>query len=586
MTGSAAVRRLGVCRLADASEVGGKAASLGELLAAGFHVPDGVVLTAGVGDTAEGDRRSLLRAATDGLGTGPFAVRSSGIAEDGAEHSYAGIFESVLDVSLADVPWAVDRVLASAHTTRAVGYEHGTDGRLAVIIQRMVRSAAAGVALTADPIDGDRHCCVVSAVRGTGEPLVSGAALGDEWVVRNGAATPRRQPERALDRRSVVRVAIEAQRIAAARGVPQDIEWAIDGAGTLWILQARPMTALPPDVAWAPPARGAYSRSLRLGEWISEPVTPLFESWLLTAMEVRLHADLQRWVGQRAPLPHHVVVNGWYFYSINWLSGPALLRSLPGILYNLVRNPRRVAGLVPPTVRFSVPVFEREWREDLLPRYRAAVARAEARVETAPVTELAALIDELADLAGAYFASIAALTGAAYKMEMNLASYYRRHLAGTLGGSHLPLLAGFEPPGEPPRHAVASLDWWRTPPPRSTTAMRPAEDHDRLVEARRVAEAAASEALASSPRRLRVFRRLLADAQHLVPLREEQVRELTLPWPVMRSAVVRIGEALAARGSNRGAGPRLLPDSYRGARRHARGPAAGVRRRPWATLQS
>lgn len=55
-------------------------------------------------------------------------------------------------------------------------------------------------------------------------------------------------------------------------------------------------------------------------------------------------------------------------------------------------------------------------------------------------------------------------------------------------------------------------------------------------------------ALASSPRRLRAFRKLLADAQHLVPLREEQVGELTIAWPVMRRAVCRIGEALASRG--------------------------------------
>ena len=51
-----------------------------------------------------------------------------------------------------------------------------------------------------------------------------------------------------------------------------------------------------------------------------------------------------------------------------------------------------------------------------------------------------------------------------------------------------------------------------------------------------------------SPRRLREFRRLLAETQRLVPIREEQVSELTIAWPVMRRAVVRMGEALASRG--------------------------------------
>jgi pyruvate,water dikinase len=74
------------------------------------------------------------------------------------------------------------------------------------------------------------------------------------------------------------------------------------------------------------------------------------------------------------------------------------------------------------------------------------------------------------------------------------------------------------------------------------------DEHASLVQTRQAAEAVAVRALASSPRRLRAFRRLLADTQHLVVVREAQVRELTLAWPVMRRAVLRIGEALAARG--------------------------------------
>jgi len=534
--------------MADAAEVGGKAASLGELLAAGVRVPDGVVLTAGAADVTSDERRSLLRAGAGDLGTGAFAVRSSGIAEDGAEHSYAGIYESVLDVSADELPAATDRCLASARAARAAEYEPASDGRMAVIIQQMVAPAAAGVVLTADPINGDRRSCIVTAVRGTEDRLVSGAAIGDEWVVREDVAIARRRPEQAIDRRQAIQVASEARRIAAARGNPQDIEWAIDADGTLWILQARPMTALPPDVSWEAPARGAYSRAYRFGEWISEPVTPLFESWLLTAMEVRLHGLLREWIGQRAPHPYHVVVNGWYFYSINWIAPAAMARSLPTILWKLVRSPRRVVGVFPPLVRYSAPLYERDWREELLPRYRAAVARAEGHVETLPVTGLPALIDELADLAGDYFASIAAFAGAAYKMEMNLAQFYRRHLAGSLGGSHLPLVAGFEPPADPGRHAVASLDWWHAPVPHAATATRPPADHARLVEGRQAAERAALAALASSPRRLRAFRRLLAETQRLVPVREEHVRELTIAWPAMRRAVLRIGEALAASG--------------------------------------
>ena len=545
---SGAIRRLADVGLGDAADVGGKAASLGQLLAAGVRVPDGVVLTASVAEMAADDRRSLLLTAAEELGTDTFAVRSSGVSEDGTEHSFAGIYESVLNVSADGIPAASERVLASANAARVSQYEHVGTGRMAVIIQRMVQPVAAGVALTADPINGDRGSCVVSAVRGIGERLVSGAAMGDEWVVREQVATARRRPEHAIDRRQAIQVANEARRIAARRGAPQDIEWAIDGDGTLWILQARPMTALPPDVSWESPAPGAYTRMLRFGEWIGEPVTPLFESWLLTGMEDRMHALFRELIGQIAPRPYHVVVNGWYFYSINFISGRALLRSLPGMLVTAVRHPRHIAGIIPPTVRHAFPVVEKMWREDLQPRYRASIAEAEDRVEGLAVADLPSLIDELVRLAGEYFTSIAALSGAAYKLEMNLAQFHRRHLARSLSGSHLPLVSGFEPPADRERQAIVSLDWWHAPMPLEATPTAPAQSHDRVIEARQAAETAASEALAASPRRLRAFRRLLADAQHIVPIREEQTEELTIAWPVMRRAVLRIGEALADRG--------------------------------------
>ena len=543
---TAVVRRLRDVRISDAAEVGGKAASLGELFAAGVRVPDGVVLTADGAALTGPERRWGLADGAWELGPGPFAVRSSGISEDGVDRSFAGMYESVLDVGPDDLGAAVERCLASARAAQVTEYQSDANRRMAVIVQRMVAPRAAGVVLTADPITGDRTSNVLTAVRGLGDRLVSGAAAGDEWVVRDGEATARRQPESAIGATQAVEIARQAREIAEARGVPQDIEWAIDADGALWILQARPMTALPPQVSWAPPMPGAFTRQFRLGEWIGEPVTPLFESWLLTAMEERMHAWFFEQIGQRAPAPHHVVVNGWYFYSLNWAAPAAIIRNLPRMLWHLARHPRRVAGINPSTVRHSFPIVEREWRAEFRPRYRAAVQDAEARVEGLSVAELPGLIDELAGLAGEAFGWLGALAGAAYKMEMNLAGFYQRHLRPSLGGSHLPLVAGFGTPPGQATQAVASLDWFHptsAPPP-----ARPADAQRRLAAAREVAEQAAFAALASSPRDRSAFRRLLADAQHLVPLREEQVGELTAPWPVMRMAVVRIGHALVDRG--------------------------------------
>lgn len=298
------------------------------------------------------------------------------------------------------------------------------------------------------------------------------------------------------------------------------------------------MTALPPEVSWESPARGAFTRTLRFGEWISEPVTPLFESWLLSAMEDRFHADLLRLVGQRAPRPFHVVVNGWYFYSLNWMLPGPMLRNLPRMLGHTIREPRLMAGILPPTVRHSIAPLERIWREDVRPRYRAAVAGAEQQVESVAVDELPNLIDDLANLAGEYFVSIASFAGTAYKMEINLAGFYRRHLGKRLGGSHLPLLAGFDVPVGPDRHAVLTLDWWRAPGPPPGVADAVLPDRGRLVAERKGAEAAAFEVLADAPRKLAAFRRLLTETQRLVPIREEHCRggDRVGPAPIVRSA--------------------------------------------------
>ena len=323
----------------DIASVGGKAASLGELVAAGARVPPAAVLTVEGADLAPKERAPAVAAAAQRLGDGPFAVRSSGLNEDGMTRSYAGLYETVLRVPASELDGAIERCLASGRSEQISRYGDADEGRLAVIIQQMIEPVAAGVAFTADPVSGDRQTCVVAAARGDGERLVSGQTIGDEWVVRGRRATPRRRPERALTPRQVRLVADAARSIAARRGVPHDVEWAIDDDGELWILQARPMTALPPDVSWEPPVRGAFSRAFRFGEWIPEPVTPLFESWLLTRMEDRLHEVHTAWVGQVAPRPYHVLLNGWYFYSLNFLPVPggSLGRSLPGILRRAVR---------------------------------------------------------------------------------------------------------------------------------------------------------------------------------------------------------------------------------------------------------
>jgi phosphohistidine swiveling domain-containing protein len=516
---------------APLESVGGKARNLGRLIETGFPVPSGVVVPA---DMDVSDAVTVLSRLFVGE---RLAVRSSGRAEDGRVQSLAGRYESVLDVGTEDVGAAIDRVRRSAS-----GAE-----RMAVVVQRLVEPVCAGVAFSADPVTGERDVCIVTATSGLAERLVAGMVAGDEWRVNGRRSTAVRTHENVLDRMLARRVAAVTRRIEVAFGVPQDIEWAWDG-DELWVVQARPMTGLPEHVSWDPPSDGVFSRSFRFGEWLPEPVTPLFESWALTRMERAMHGWMTGQVGQVAPEPHHVVVNGWYFYSMNWMPAPgvALWSTLRRVFPFVIRDWRRVSAMLPETAHHGYRILEDEWRADLLPRYVAQSKRAMSEVETSGPGRLVELVDELTDLAGLYFASIAVVAGSGYKLEYQLARFWNRHLRDELGCSHLLVLRGLPrrtPVADAP--TLESLDWWKdtggsgTPPPDLAT----------IIEQREETEARARHALAGSPRRLAKFDRILADAQHIGPVREEQVSMLSLPWPAMRRAIERLGRLLVESGS-------------------------------------
>jgi rifampicin phosphotransferase len=221
---------------------GHKAASLATLIEQGFEVPPGFVIPVGVTP----DATELARALEE-LGSGPFAVRSSGVAEDLDQASFAGQYETVLDVAPSAVADAVRRCVASASAAHVAQYAGTTSTPamgMAVLIQRMVPADAAGVAFSADPISGDRSVVVINAVRGLGDRLVAGEVHGDVWRVGRQGAVAGEQPHGAIDARTANDLATIARRIESLRGVAQDVEWARAG-GTLFVLQARAITVLP-----------------------------------------------------------------------------------------------------------------------------------------------------------------------------------------------------------------------------------------------------------------------------------------------------------------------------------------------------
>jgi cytochrome P450 len=213
----------------DVAAVGGKAASLAAMTAAGLPVPPGFVVTTAAFDRARAGVRGEIAAALAALDTGdtgaleataarvrelieqaplppaveaairdgyvalgddvPVAVRSSATAEDSADTSFAGQQDTYLWVVGADaVVEHVRRCWASLYSARSLAYraDHGVDEdeiAIAVVVQEMVDATASGVAMTVHPRSGDRTKIVIDASYGLGEAVVSGAVTPDHFVV-------------------------------------------------------------------------------------------------------------------------------------------------------------------------------------------------------------------------------------------------------------------------------------------------------------------------------------------------------------------------------------------------------------------
>jgi phosphohistidine swiveling domain-containing protein len=235
------------------------------------------------------------------------AVRSSATAEDLAFASFAGQQDTFLNVIGDDaVVDAVRRCWASLWTDRAVDYRarNGIDQasvRLAVVVQEMVQAATAGVLFTANPVTGTRHHSVIDASPGLGEAVVSGAVNPDEFVVdsasgvvlerrigdkrvlvraRTGGGVERIEQQDGeglptLTDEQVVALTDVGQQVQDRFGSPQDIEWAVDGSGRLWLTQARPITTLYPlpDAVGGGTTRAYLCLSLAQG--LTRPITPM-----------------------------------------------------------------------------------------------------------------------------------------------------------------------------------------------------------------------------------------------------------------------------------------------------------------------
>lgn len=276
--GAPALVRL--CDLAE-GEGGGKAAGLRALMSAGLNVPPALVVL----DPGRVTEEAV--AAVPGLiGPGPWAVRSSASDEDGEGASFAGQFATHLNIdSLTGLREAVRSCAISAGSDRVAAYRgtmaEGAAAPMAVVVQRMVAPRYAGVIFTADPVTGDNDCALIEAVHGLGESLVSGERLASRYRVDGDGRTVSEEPAPGgpLIGADLARELARQSRIAAEQMKRHlDLEWAVDDSGSLYWLQARPITTLagPGVDEFDYPARdGQFFTRANIGEMMPGAVTPL-----------------------------------------------------------------------------------------------------------------------------------------------------------------------------------------------------------------------------------------------------------------------------------------------------------------------
>ncbi|HEY3240252.1 MAG TPA: PEP/pyruvate-binding domain-containing protein [Acidimicrobiia bacterium] len=368
---------------------GNKAATLAVLRRAGFEVPPGVVVPAdALGDVADelpAAVREGLQAVPNLLGPGPWAVRSSGTAEDSEQASFAGQFETVLGVDAGGLAGAVLRCWRSGRSDRVKAYsgDRGV-GSMAVLIQPMIAAEAAGVAFTTDPVTG-RHRTVIEAVEGLGERLVSGAATPERWTVEEDGSIKAPSVTGALDAEQARAIADLARRVEERLRHPQDIEWAI-GGGSLWLLQARPITTLPS--ATHEPTH--IPIEVPPGSWERDdfhepvPMSP-FGRILLTEQIMKVFPAAFAEFGILLDRAEAAFIGGWIYRRVIPVGAPPASRGRPSapprwllrVLMRVHPGIRRRTRAARQAIALELPTTViRRWFDEWRPEHQAEIDRA------------------------------------------------------------------------------------------------------------------------------------------------------------------------------------------------------------------
>ena len=583
-------------------------------------------------------------------GDPPVAVRSSATAEDLPELSFAGQQDSFLEVrGSAAVMAALRRCWASLWTARAILYRQRmqidhADVAMGVVVQRMVPAEVSGILFTANPASGARDQLVINASYGLGEAVVSGEVTPDTYLLQRGQSEPREvqlgskevmtvprgastvaqgtlnqpvpQSQRSVPCLSTKRIAelarlsLEVETLCG--GQPQDIEWAV-AADCCWLLQARPITELPPpplaDVTWDPPRERDLLVRRQLVEHLPDPLSPLFADAYLSA---GIDEGLSRFVAEEMDMSYNLytqLLDGPLFLTVNGY-GYQQARMAP--LRQLMTAVPRLAWIYPKVVWKFLRHSVSRWCDHGLPAYQQTIQSWQAVTpQQATDEELLNGIQRLSTADAQYWGYCSLIVGIAkitegmlhwflgtrlVKGELTSGMYLRGFPSKTIEGqqslesiateirqhealaervkqtpaSDLPQLLADSPEGQLASsqlsahlnqygHQIYNLDFCEptqvdNPLPVLLGLQRLLTD-PQDVATRQTAlirqrdELVAQTRSALGPLRRWVFGKLLGWAQDAGPHREEALFYLGAGWPTLRGLALELGRRLVTAGS-------------------------------------
>jgi pyruvate,water dikinase len=572
----------------------------------------------------------------------PVAVRSSATAEDLPAMSFAGQLESYLNIRGDDeVLHAVKRCWASLWTGRAIGYRQRQgirpeDLSMAVVVQQLISAEVAGVVFTANPVTGALDELMINAAWGLGEALVSGRVTPDTIVinkktgsiasqdvadkevmtVRSHAGTREefvpagKRKRAALTKAQVAKLTELGVTIELLYGQPMDIEWAI-GGGRVYIVQARPVTALPTPRAaidWTIPRQGAHYFRTSVAELLPDPVSPLFKTLALPQWNVATGQIMSQSLGLPPEWFPLVTVHNYVYYQVALSAGQTVR-----LLATFALRGRQIVKLLR-----TGPVV---WAEETHPRYEAVAGQWIGRdLAASPALELLAGARRIVEVAASYYVSIQIVVGAAYMSEAIFTNLYNGLIKRKSDPSALTFLLGFDSApiraekslydlamwargddefagylartgskelaaaydaqsapianGEKWRefaarladhlnrfgHTVYDLDFAKSLPAEAPASLletlkyfvagQGRNPYERQAAVTAAREQAVQSLLArlGGPR-LRMFRSALRWAQHSAPLREDSLADVGLGWPVLRRMLREVGRRIVAVGA-------------------------------------